>query len=360
MTSTKVPNLPDLTREAGRRQRFDALGTLWRESSLDRVKHCRRHAANPDGLVGVKVSGDRAGFSGLVTCGSVWACPVCSAKIAAHRASEVEAVLQAHSAAHPGGGVVMATFTIQHRRGHSLRALWDALGAAWGRVTSGRGWLRDQEAFGIVGWLRVVEVTHGAHGWHVHIHALLLTSERVSDLMELHGRLYGRWGAALGSAGFAASRRHGVDVRHVDGAGALGRYFAKAVYELTGANLKETRHGNVTPFGLLRLVVEDGDADALDRWHEWEMVSKGRRQLTWSRGLRDLYALAPELDDQEVSDLDDLGGDLVALIDPASWRRIVAGRRLASCLEAAEGGTLAAWFLAHEVAWHKPPKNLLR
>lgn len=355
MTATTVQTAPAEVRQAGRRERFDALGVLWRESSLDRVKCCRRHAANPEGLVGVKVTADRAGFSGLVTCGSVWACPVCSAKIAAHRAAEVEAVLARHAQA--GGSVVMATFTIQHRKGQGLRALWDALGDAWGKVTSGRGWQTDQDRFGIVGWLRVVEVTYGAHGWHVHIHALLLTSSKVADLADLHARLYGRWGAALGRAGFAASRQHGVDVRDVDGAGTLGRYFAKAVYEVTGANLKGTRHGNVTPFGLLRLVVEDGDAEALDRWHEWEMTSKGRRQLTWSRGLRDLYALEPEQTDEEVADADDLDGVLVVLIEADSWRHITRLRRLAAVLEAAESGDLFGYLSGEGYAFRAPPPD---
>ena len=39
--------------------------------------------------------GRRAGFGGLVTCGSVWACPVCAAKVATKRAEDLAAVLDA-------------------------------------------------------------------------------------------------------------------------------------------------------------------------------------------------------------------------------------------------------------------------
>ncbi|WP_285250871.1 hypothetical protein [Pseudarthrobacter sp. fls2-241-R2A-168] len=43
----------------------------------------------------VKLSGSgadkKAGFSGMATCGSTWACPVCSAKIAATRALDLAA-----------------------------------------------------------------------------------------------------------------------------------------------------------------------------------------------------------------------------------------------------------------------------
>ena len=34
---------------------------------------------------------------------------------------------------------------------------------------------------GCVGWVRTVEVTHGANGWHVHVHALLIWKNQVDQ-----------------------------------------------------------------------------------------------------------------------------------------------------------------------------------
>jgi hypothetical protein len=48
-------------------------------------------------------------YSGLQTCGSVWACPVCSAKIAERRRVEIMAAMAAHKAA--GGWVNLLTLT---------------------------------------------------------------------------------------------------------------------------------------------------------------------------------------------------------------------------------------------------------
>ena len=56
-----------------------------------------------------------ASYAGLQTCGSVWACPVCAAKIAERRRAEVVAAMAAHMA--DGGGMLLLTIaaTLQRR-----------------------------------------------------------------------------------------------------------------------------------------------------------------------------------------------------------------------------------------------------
>jgi hypothetical protein len=48
-------------------------------------------------------------------------------------------------------------------------------------------------------------------------------------------------------------------------------------------------------------VYEAGDADALDLWHAWETGSKGKRALTWSRGLRARVGLDVEASDEDLA-----------------------------------------------------------
>jgi len=55
-----------------------------------------------------------ATYVGLQTCGSVWACPVCAAKIAERRRAEVVAAMAAHKAA--GGCMFLLTLTAPHQR----------------------------------------------------------------------------------------------------------------------------------------------------------------------------------------------------------------------------------------------------
>ena len=79
----------------------------------------------------------RAGFSGLATCGSVWLCPVCAAKIAAGRADELSTVLG--NAKKLGYQVAMVTLTVRHKATDPLEDVWGAVSRGWNRVTSGKG-----------------------------------------------------------------------------------------------------------------------------------------------------------------------------------------------------------------------------
>jgi hypothetical protein len=320
----------------------------------------------PDGAARVRATGGgddrRAGFAGLASCGSVWACPVCSERILSGRQAELTQGIEAWEAT--GGKVALLTLTMRHHKGQRLEELWNALSYAWGKVTSGRTWGRLQNSYGVdgrIGWARVVETTHGRSGWHVHAHVALflpatITHDQVSDLA---GSMFATWSAALVRKGLRApSDAHGVDVT-MSGRSRLGDYFTKNTYdgdasrlamELARGDLKQARSGNRTPFRILSDLVAHGLADDLDLWIEWETVSRGRRQLTWARGFRDLLLAAPELTDDELAaeTIGTADDDLVEL--PASSLRIVAERRLHAAIldaaEADESGSVLRQYLA--------------
>jgi hypothetical protein len=340
----------------------------------------------------------RAGFGGIATCGSVWACPVCSAKIGAHRQGEIE---QALSAWHGRGGrVALATFTMRHNASQSLADLWEAKSYAWGKVTSGRAWVDDQEQFGTplartitrgkrkgevvtegrVPWIAVTEVTHGQNGWHVHVHVLLLLAEGSPDtdpLVAMMGdAMFSRWRDALQRKGFAAPRvvryngphesagyprcdrlgahtHGGFDWRllHGDPAAALGEYFTKVNYsasmELARGDLKAGRGRNRTPFTILRNIVTTGDADDLDLWHEWEQGSRGRRQIGWSVGLRGLLLGTEDTpEDEEIAAADE-GGTVEYGVHRSAWKIVVGLRVRCDLLEHVEQRTAEAWATGH-------------
>lgn len=351
---------------AGRRSaRFSARQVLWEESRLKRVARCGAHAVGAQ--VGVRSNGESAGFAGLETCGSVWACPVCSHKIAAARAHEVAAAVRGWQAT--GGRVAFLTLTMRHSKGQRLASLWDdGVSYAWSKATSGRGWVSDKATHGVAGWVRVIEVTHGANGWHVHVHCLLfLEGLEVEPVEFLGAQMFTRWRDALVRKGFEAplSSYGGLDIRLV-GAGQgdeMGDYFAKQTYapdlgagwELAGGSGKRGRGGNRTPFGLLLAVVEEGDAEALDLWHEWEKASKGRRQMTWARGFRASLDLEAERTDQELAEAAELEGEVLVLIPAKEWRRH-ARWHAASILEhASSAATLRAFLDRAGIAWGVPP-----
>lgn len=355
-----------------RERRYVRRGALWTLSDLERVRKCGRVPNGAIGAgVGLRIGPTGAGLSGLCTCGSVWSCPVCSAKIMMRRAMDVGALLAAWHAR--GGSLAFATFTMRHRRGQGLVALWNGLQRGWNRVTGGKGWITDKAAHGVAGWVRVVEVTRGANGWHVHVHAVFLLDGKATDttVRGLHRSMFGRWRAGLVADGFRAPLMVGQDARlvrdaHVD---ELAAYFAKAVdlpgvgtggggsrrgshtgtdagralaLELTQAVTKASRsaHGTLPPWRLLDAVIEEGDADALDAWHEWERGSKGRRQISYSVGIRDLLGLGAVKSDDDVA-AEVVGDDDLVLITTDGWSQLVRTPHLiARLLDAADADGL--------------------
>ena len=127
-----------------------------------------------------------AAYGGLKTCGSVWCCPVCAAKVATRRADDLATVMRAVDEL--GGSAFLLTLTMRHDRGDRLgltseqrsrrnrleerladvqvakanawdvdehqaeadtieldsikthEGCWDVLSYAWQRVTSGSSW----------------------------------------------------------------------------------------------------------------------------------------------------------------------------------------------------------------------------
>jgi hypothetical protein len=194
-----------------------------------------------------------------------------------------------------------------------------------------------------------VEVTHGQHGWHVHVHALLIWDQQVdqADAEIIGERMWQRWTRALRRAGFDSLRDSGgLDVRMATlkpGAGSgLHEYFVKLSHELTGGHAKLAKGAGRTPFQLLTDALSTGLAEDVEHWWEWEKVSKGRRQIAWSKGLREWANLGREQSDEEIAE-EEPGGDELILLTPESWRELrELPDRVCELLEATEHGGLGA------------------
>ncbi|QJY51209.1 protein rep [Pseudonocardia broussonetiae] len=373
--SSPPHSTPEERRErkhAKRRERHSLRYRLRQVTTLKRVKDCGHVSINGEGSgpalrLGVGKGGRIAGFSGLAHCGSVWACPVCSAKIATRRAEELADLMR--YALEQGCTASMVTLTMRHNQRQSLADCWEALSKAWARVTSGKQWVSDQATAGLQGWVKAVEVTRGKNGWHVHLHVLMIWRGEISEDMAKHvgGRMHARWTRALQRRGFDSWRDSGgLDVRlatldPVKGGG-LHEYFVKLSHEITGGQAKLARGGGRTPFQLLTEGLATGLADDIERWWEWEKASRGRRQIAWSKGLREWAKVEPEQSDEEIVE-EELPGEELLLIRPDSWRALRSHPdRVCELLEAAEAGGFAGaaallddWGLAWMVGRSAPP-----
>jgi hypothetical protein len=217
----------------------------------------------------------RAKWTGLLTCGHIWTCPVCSQGLRSERAERVVRAVD-----HLGGRWQMLTLTLRHRQGFPLKDLRDGLMAAWRRTRQGgciqRVWTERVSAS-----VRAQEITYGENGWHPHIHVLLQTTEWDEDERDA---LQARWEAAvvreLGehcrpddlhglvwSEPFDASRD----------SGARATYLTKLGLETTGL-AKEGRHGSKTPWDVARAAAL-GESRSLWLWREFATATKGKRMI---------------------------------------------------------------------------------
>lgn len=354
--------------DATRDRAHDLRRALWQLSGLDRCRSCGRVVVG--GHVAVVHSPERgAGFGGLETCGSVWACPVCARKIAARRAIDIGNAVSTWQ--DQGGTSLLVTLTMRHHAGHRLRQEIDALTRAWQRTTGSRVWDKHLARLGSPGWVRVLEITwSAANGWHAHLHFVLLVagSTSAADVASLTSWLFPKWARMVQAAGMPAPLALGQDARLVDGATAahtLGEYLSKPPSgdpgrdlgrELMGAFTKTARseHSTLPAWRIPERFLETGDADLLDLWREYEAATFRRRQLTWAGGLRALLALGQEATDDEIAD-EAAGDDVVLFITREGWRTVLGlpepTSRLLSVLEHGGGSALRGYLDARGVEY---------
>jgi replication protein len=334
--SSRDGGLPEHEEEPRRHARQRLRAHLWAMLPPDqhRVSRCGRARLAPSLVVALAADGS-AHFRGLVTCGSVSACPCCAAKVRQARAEEIDRALGRHLAA--GGGAVFVTLTAPHDAGMPLEKVWNTISGAWAALVAGRHRKALRERFGVIGYVRAVEVTHGRAGWHPHLHVLLLVEDPLDldDLRELHRFLRERWGRRVTAAGFREPGLHrGVRVLPIYSADGVGGYLTKLAedegpgrtpgLELARSDLKTGRSwGSRAPFRILADHERDRRPSDWRLFEEWLHVSKGRRTLEWSRHLR--ARLLP--DEQERTDEDRAvegdAADEVAVLEAGVWVEVV-------------------------------------
>lgn len=232
-------------------------------------------------------------YSGLHTCGSVWVCPVCAAKISERRRLELLAALESANA--QGLHASLLTLTVPHYAHTDVNHLLGMVRYLTERFWSGRS-RASLELPGYVGQVRALETTYGLNGWHPHLHILLFTSE---PALEASDALYARWSALVADSGLGIPNRHALTLQ--DGSYAA-KYAGKwgLAEELTKAHIKQARAGGRTPWAILADHY-GGDSQSGRVFREFAVAFKGYLQLRWSRNLRELLELKLEQTDEELA-----------------------------------------------------------
>jgi hypothetical protein len=301
-----------------------------------RINTCLRRMRPLQGGVKILKSHEKAHYSGLMVCGSVWCCPVCAAKISERRNAEL--VQSVNSWRAKGGSVLMLTQTVPHYAFQALSLVLGGFGKARKLMRHRKPWKRLAKRIGLIGTIRALEVTYGENGWHVHVHELLFLEPGFEVFLTgIEGEILKMWQDACESAGLDRPNMRGIQLQ--DGTYAA-RYAGKwgVEDELTKAHLKRGRDGNIGPWDMLRMAGAGGTAIA-PLFREYAEAFRGKRQLVWSEGLRDLLGLGVQVSDEELANQIEEEAVLLGTLKEYQWRIVLHADRRGELLEvaAAEG-----------------------
>lgn len=303
----------------------------------ERVAKCLRVRFMPDVEI-FKTKEARFHYGGLITCGSVWGCPVCASKISERRKNElIQAMVKWKQM---GGGILFLTQTIPHYAYNRLKPLLDKFGHARLIMRNRATWRTWAKSVGLQGIIKALEITHTKNGWHIHTHELLFVRPGLDCFVEAE-RLLPFWQSACVITALPEPNGHGLTVE--DGSKASAYVTKWGIEdELTKAHIKKSKgEKGRTPFDFLRDILKDGDLEHGELFNEYYGAFKGKRQLAWSKGLRAFLGLGVEKTDEEIAAETEESASLFARLSPDDWRIVLKTDKRGELLEVAKLGKTA-------------------
>jgi hypothetical protein len=325
-------------------ERFELQKTMAKLVPEHRVSKCMRVVQSKGRHLSVfkSIQHSTISLSNLQSCGSVWDCPVCAAKITEKRRNEVKQAIEKHQ--EQGGSISFVTRTTPHYKSDSLLSIRDKFRKADTIYRGSSGYkliTKNKKCHGQS--IKVFELTvSGANGWHFHVHELYFheagafEGQAISSnpfyvqfLQEFEQGLYKEWRGAALKAGFdEPSRAHGLQVQNGDFA---SDYLSKwgiepqggwgVDCELTKAHIKTSKKG-YSPFDLIKLYQDTQNPELVPMIQEYSQAMKGQKQLIWSRGLKARFGI-DDVDDDELAEQLEDDAEEIGTICPMQWKFIV-------------------------------------
>lgn len=280
--------------ETMRQKRHRLRKTAGQVLPKERVRNCGCHRHSD--TVDIHRSNTGAHYVGVETCGSVWLCPVCAAKIAETRRDEVAQAIT--GAAEEGGCAYMLTLTMRHDRQDRLDFLREQIVNGWRKVQNRRAYRAIKARYGVLGTIRAIEVTHGQNGWHPHLHILFVFDGPLfeKDVEDVQNSLFDLWVDVLAKSGGGFVSVDALDFRPATASDYVTKWGTDR--ELVKGQEK-LGNGSRSPWQLLD-DFSRGDRQAGALFREYAETFKGTRQLTWSKGLKARYGIG-DIDDLEAA-----------------------------------------------------------
>jgi predicted DNA-binding protein (MmcQ/YjbR family) len=320
-----------------------------KDKKQNRVCGCGKWRIDKEMPVGVQFDALQgvARYHNLQYCGSVWVCPDCSYKISQERKKELAEAMK--GCRDKGLHVAMLTLTVPHYLGDDLKTLLKKMSKAkhslWTNRNS-REYLADQ--FPMVGHITATEVKYSDNnGFHPHFHILCFLDKQYAaeDLQTIESELYELWADKCVKSGLGRpNRRNGIDLKMgSNNEDMLADYISKwgMAEEMTQAHLKvgKKNMSSLTMWEVLELA--QMEASTKDKYSyifkTYAESFKGRRQLFWSKGLKELLKIEVK-DDEEIANKEEENTEIydAMFLSPQDWWTICYHKIRAEFLELVE------------------------
>ncbi len=300
-----------------RKLRYKLKKTAQELLPAERVNLCMNRPIADVVKVFQSVESLKAFFGGLIVCGSVWNCPVCSAKISEKRRLQLNDIMTCHRK--DGGKLAMLTLTFSHSKYDLLRPNIQALTDSIRRFRSGKRFARLKQKYNIVGFVRSFEITHGRNGWHPHFH-LLIFYKSDNDILYEMGNLYEMWQLATKANGLNTN----IKAFDLSNEKVSTNYVTKwgLDFEMTKGQVKMAKHNGRTPFQILLDVSDLGDDQDKKLFQEYAKSMKGKCQLQYTAGLKKMYHIHEKTDEELANEQTELAV-LLGIYDASLHQKIV-------------------------------------
>lgn len=333
---------PSRTPEQTRAERFALKSVVNKLLPDSRMAKCYRQRAPHKDSVELKrgMETGKAYFHNLYVCGSIWGCPICWAKISERRKVELQAAIA--SAEAMGWKVYLVTLTVPHGLGDDLPDMLEKMEKAARKLTCDRSGIAFRKSIGLEGTVRAWEVTDGDNGYHPHFHFLYFLNPKDCNYgpLEVEFGLTRLWQQACVKVGLPRpSDTHGC---RVDDGKKAAAYVSKGNWglesEMTKGHTKTSKSKKGKSMSdLLRAYLADkSDKRSAARFVTYFNAFKGKRQLVWSKGLKQMLAVVEKSDEQIAQEQTEDPAIVLAQFTDDQWRHVYKSRSESVILDLAE------------------------
>ncbi len=287
----------------------------------------------------------RANIEGVLKCGSIWRCPVCSYKITRQRQIELYRLFL--SAQSVGVKMSFITLTVRHKEKDSLKSTLDILNGEFLKMQRSRSFKPLRAKY--FGLCKALEITYSKrNGWHPHLHLLYFHEANVTEEDQ---RYFGNelitqfWERK--KVQNRGTRKDKQDFKIVTSDNGIAEYISKwdSSKEMATGNFKtslKTKKGGYTPFSLLlafKYKVKGYDFSTVYKlFSEYAGVTKGVHHLRFNQGLKDfgrLFDINVKTENQILNEKSNIS-DLLLEIPTQLWRKLYHRNQVLKMLDLIE------------------------